>query len=103
MEFDSEQAGRIAYNSYVRRVGFSTRSSVYQRSRRDGSIIYRQVCVRERGLDAKNRLKRQRTVARIGCQLTVKRQDSGKWAVTKFVKEHNHELVPPDKVHPLLA
>lgn len=104
MEFDSEQAGRIFYNSYARRVGFSTRVSVYQRSRRDGSIICRQVvCSREgfRREGSENKLKRQRTVTRVGCkaQLTVKRQDSGKWAVTKFVKEHNHELVPPDKVH----
>ena len=48
MEFDSEQSARIFYNSYARRVGFSTRVSVYQRSRRDGSIICRQiVCSRE--------------------------------------------------------
>ncbi|XP_022880541.1 pyrophosphate--fructose 6-phosphate 1-phosphotransferase subunit alpha-like [Olea europaea var. sylvestris] len=37
MEFDSEQAGRIAYNSYVRRVGFSTRSSVHQREEMVGN------------------------------------------------------------------
>lgn len=34
--------------------------------------------------------------------MTVKKQTcSGKWAVSKLVKEHNHELVPPDKVHSL--
>ena len=104
MEFDSEQAARIFYNSYARRIGFSTRVSVYQRSRRDGSIICRQiVCSREgfRREGGENRSKRQRTVTRVGCkaQMTVKKQNSGKWAVTKLVKEHNHELVPPDKVH----
>lgn len=104
MEFDSEQAARIFYNSYARRVGFSTRVSVYQRSRRDGSIICRQiVCSREgfRREGAENRSKRQRTITRVGCkaQMTVKKQSSGKWAVSKLVKEHNHELVPPDKVH----
>lgn len=104
MEFDSEQAARIFYNSYARRVGFSTRVSVYQRSRRDGSIICRQiVCSREgfRREGSENRSKRQRTITRVGCkaQITVKKQSSGKWAVSKLVKEHNHELVPSDKVH----
>lgn len=106
MEFDSEQAARIFYNSYARRIGFSTRVSVYQRSRRDGSIICRQiVCSREgfRREGGENRSKRQRTITRVGCkaQMTVKKQNSGKWAVSKLVKEHNHELVPPDKVHSL--
>ncbi|KAK3232109.1 hypothetical protein Dsin_003990 [Dipteronia sinensis] len=104
MEFDSEQASRIFYNSYARRIGFSTRVSVYQRSRRDGSIICRQiVCSREgfRREGSENKSKRQRTITRVGCkaQMTVKKQSSGKWAVSKLVKEHNHELVPPDKVH----
>ncbi|KAK2988174.1 hypothetical protein RJ640_020656 [Escallonia rubra] len=104
MEFDSEQAARNFYNSYARRTGFSTRVSVYQRSRRDGSIICRQVvCSREgfRREGGENKSKRQRTVTRVGCkaQMTVKKQSSGKWAVTKLVKEHNHNLVPPDKVH----
>ncbi|XVE94352.1 hypothetical protein REPUB_Repub02eG0001800 [Reevesia pubescens] len=104
MEFDSEQAARIFYNSYARRIGFSTRVSVYQRSRRDGSIICRQiVCSREgfRRDAGQNSSKRQRTITRVGCkaQITVKKQASGKWAVSKLVKDHNHELVPPDKVH----
>lgn len=104
MEFDSEQSARIFYNSYARRIGFSTRVSVYQRSRRDGSIICRQiVCSREgfRREGNENRSKRQRTITRVGCkaQMTVKKQSSGKWVVTKLIKEHNHDLVPPDKVH----
>ncbi|KAK8512667.1 hypothetical protein V6N13_082798 [Hibiscus sabdariffa] len=104
MEFDSEQSARVFYNSYARCIGFSIRVSVYQRSRRDGSIICRQiVCSREgfRRAAGQNRSKRQRTVTRVGCraQITVKKQSSGKWVVSKFVKDHNHELVPPDKVH----
>ncbi|XP_030529324.1 protein FAR1-RELATED SEQUENCE 5-like isoform X2 [Rhodamnia argentea] len=104
MEFDSEQAARIFYNSYARRTGFGTRVSVYQRSRRDGSIMCRHVvCSREgfRRGGSESKSKRRRTVTRVGCkaQITVKKQSSGKWAVSKFVKEHNHELVPPDKVH----
>ena len=48
MEFDYEQSACICCNSYARRIGFSTRVSVFQRACWDGSIICRQiVCSRE--------------------------------------------------------
>ncbi|KAJ4967136.1 hypothetical protein NE237_018985 [Protea cynaroides] len=108
MEFESEEAAKAFYNSYARRVGFSTRVSMSRRSRRDGAIIQRSfVCAKEGfrvekerpGSDGK--VKRPRAVTRVGCKamLVVKIQESGKWVVSGFEKEHNHELVPPDKVH----
>ncbi|XP_042495370.1 protein FAR1-RELATED SEQUENCE 5-like [Macadamia integrifolia] len=107
MQFESEEASRIFYNSYARRVGFGTRVGVYHRSRRDGAIICRQiVCSRQgfrhgRDRDGESKSKRHRAETRVGCKamIMVKKQDSGKWVVSKFSKEHNHELVPPDKVH----
>lgn len=107
MEFESEQAARIFYNSYARRVGFGTRVSAYRRSRRDNSISTRQLVCSKEGFNprpengAQHKPKRQRIVSRVGCKahLTVKKQTSGKWAITKFIKDHNHELVPPDQVH----
>ncbi|KAK3034175.1 hypothetical protein RJ639_034315 [Escallonia herrerae] len=110
MEFDSEEAAKAFYNSYARRVGFSTRVSMSRRSRRDGAIIQRSfVCAKEGFRVEKEKLgrrdgasiKRPRAETRVGCKaiLVVKVQDSGKWVVSGFVKEHNHELVPPDKVH----
>ncbi|KAL5707313.1 hypothetical protein ACHQM5_025373 [Ranunculus cassubicifolius] len=109
MEFDSEEAARIFYNSYARRLGFSIRASTYHRSRRDGSIICRQiVCSRQgfhhtRDRGSKNKQKRPRAVERVGCKamIVVKKQDWGKWVVSKLLKDHNHELVPQDKVHRL--
>ncbi|EPS62805.1 hypothetical protein M569_11983, partial [Genlisea aurea] len=110
MEFESEEAAKAFYNLYARRVGFSTRVSSSRRSRRDGAIIQRSfVCAKEgfRNLNEKRtkdrEIKRPRTVTRVGCKasLSVKIQDSGKWMVSGFVKEHNHELVPPDQVHRL--
>ncbi|XAR73650.1 hypothetical protein NMG60_11007690 [Bertholletia excelsa] len=109
MEFESEEAAKAFYNSYARRVGFSTRVSMSRRSRRDGAIIQRSfVCAKEGfriekekpGRDG-SRVKRPRAETRVGCKamLVVKIQDSGRWVVSGFVKEHNHELVPPDKVH----
>ncbi|KAK9285282.1 hypothetical protein L1049_024472 [Liquidambar formosana] len=108
MEFESEEAAKAFYNSYARRVGFSTRVSMSRRSRRDGAIIQRSfVCAKEGfrvdkdkpGRDG--RVKRPRAETRVGCKamLVVKIHDSGRWVVSAFLKEHNHELVPPDKVH----
>ncbi|KAK9164836.1 hypothetical protein Scep_000027 [Stephania cephalantha] len=109
MEFDSEEAARIFYNSYARRLGFSIRSSTYHRSRRDSSIICRHiVCSRQgfhhsRDRPTNNKHKRPRPIQRVGCKamIIVKKQDSGAWLVSKLVKQHNHQLVPPDKVHRL--
>ncbi|KAH7569896.1 hypothetical protein JRO89_XS05G0015100 [Xanthoceras sorbifolium] len=90
MEFESEEAAKAFYNSYARRVGFSTRVSSSRRSRRDGAIIQRQfVCAKEgfRNLNEKRtkdrEIKRPRTITRVGCKasLSVKMQDSGKWLV----------------------
>ncbi|KAF6174200.1 hypothetical protein GIB67_033732 [Kingdonia uniflora] len=113
MEFESEEAAKAFYNSYARRTGFSTRVSMSRRSRRDGAIIQRSfVCAKEGfrvekertgsdGIIVSNKVKRPRAVTRVGCKavMAVKIQDSGKWVVTGFEKEHNHELVPADKVH----
>ncbi|KAM4129125.1 hypothetical protein ACJW30_02G220500 [Castanea mollissima] len=117
MEFESEEAAKAFYNSYARRVGFSTRVSMSRRSRRDGAIIQRSfVCAKEGFRVDKDkdkdkdkpghvdgRVKRPRAETRVGCKamLVVKIQDShsARWVVSNFVRDHNHELVPPDKVH----
>ncbi|XP_038977215.1 uncharacterized protein LOC103697533 [Phoenix dactylifera] len=103
MEFDGEEAARAYYNAYACRVGFRVRVSRCHRSMRDGSIICRRfVCSKEGFYIQKGqaRSKRQRIVTRVGCMamLVVKRQSSGSWLVTKFVKEHNHEPVAPRQV-----
>ncbi|XP_050388042.1 protein FAR1-RELATED SEQUENCE 5-like [Argentina anserina] len=111
MEFESEEAAKAFYNSYARRIGFSTRVSMSRRSRRDGAIIQRSfVCAKEgfrmdksenRDPECEGRVKRPRAETRVGCKamLVVKIQDSVGWIVSSFVREHNHELVPPDQVH----
>ncbi|KAF9602217.1 hypothetical protein IFM89_025839 [Coptis chinensis] len=93
MELESEEAAKAFYNS----------------SRKDGAIIQRSfVCAKEgfrvekeRPGVNENRIKRPRAVTRVGCKamLAVKMQPSGRWVVSGFVKEHNHDLVPADKVH----
>ncbi|RYQ86804.1 hypothetical protein Ahy_B10g106430 isoform C [Arachis hypogaea] len=105
MEFDSELSARAFYNAYARRIGFSTRVSVCLRSRKDSSVIRRRVvCSREgfRRNPENHDPKRHRSVTRVGCkaQITVKKKGPlGKWYISKFIKDHNHDLVPPDRVH----
>ncbi|XP_020088253.1 uncharacterized protein LOC109710184 isoform X2 [Ananas comosus] len=110
MEFDSEDAAKLFYINYARSTGFRARISKYCRSRRDNSIISRQiVCSKEgfREMRVKKEIsadegkaKRPRMITRIGCKamIIVKKVNSGKWVVTKFEKEHNHDLLTTKKV-----
>ncbi|KAF3784063.1 FAR1-RELATED SEQUENCE 9 protein [Nymphaea thermarum] len=95
MGFESEEAARIFYNEYAKCVGFSVRVDIVPRSRRDSQTIGQQfVCSKGWFHSSK------RPIAWEGCKamIRLKKEDSGKWVVTKFEKDHNHELVPPGKV-----
>lgn len=100
MEFDSEDAAKIFYDEYARRVGFVMRVMSCRRSERDGRILARRLgcnkeghCVSIRGKFGQVRKPRPST--REGCKamIHVKYDKSGKWLITKFVKDHNHPLV----------
>lgn len=98
-EFDSEAAAHGFYNAYATRVGFIIRVSKLSRSRRDGSAIGRAfVCNKEgyRMPDKREKIVRQRAETRVGCRamILVRKINTGKWVVTKFVKEHTHNLSP---------
>ncbi|MQL72248.1 hypothetical protein Taro_004574 [Colocasia esculenta] len=113
MEFESEEAARIFYNTYSRRLGFCIRISKYSRSRCDNSVISRKiVCSKEgfrevrpkKGMFSERR-QRQRVVTRVGCKamIMVKKLSSGRWIVSKFVKEHNHGPIPPKNLEVRVA
>ncbi|XP_050373895.1 protein FAR1-RELATED SEQUENCE 5 [Argentina anserina] len=100
MEFDSEDAAKMFYDDYARRVGFVMRVMSCRRSERDGRILARRFgcnkeghCVSIRGKCGP--IRKPRASTREGCKamIHVKYDKSGKWVVTKFVKEHNHSLV----------
>ncbi|XP_022868966.1 protein FAR1-RELATED SEQUENCE 6-like isoform X1 [Olea europaea var. sylvestris] len=98
-EFESEAEAHAFYNAYATRVGFIIRVSKLSRSSRDGSAIGRAfVCNKEgfRMPDKREMIVRQRTETRVGCRamILVRKVSSGKWIVTKFVKEHTHPLYP---------
>ncbi|XP_072954154.1 uncharacterized protein [Typha angustifolia] len=109
MEFESEETAKLFYINYASQKGFRARISKYCRSRRDNSIISRQiVCSKEgfrevrvkREIIDEGKSKRPRVITRIGCKamIIVKKSNSGKWVVTKFEKEHNHALLTSKEV-----
>ncbi|GLT34582.1 hypothetical protein SLA2020_090900 [Shorea laevis] len=98
-EFESEAAAHSFYNAYATRVGFIIRVSKLSRSRRDGSAIGRALVCNKEGFrlpDKREKILRQRAETRVGCRamILVRKVSSGKWVVTKFVKEHIHPLTP---------
>ncbi|XP_057490435.1 protein FAR1-RELATED SEQUENCE 6-like [Actinidia eriantha] len=98
-EFESEAAAHAFYNAYATRVGFIIRVSKLSRSRRDGSAIGRALVCNKEGFrmpDKREKIVRQRAETRVGCRAMIlfRKLNSGKWFVTKFVKEHTHPLTP---------
>ncbi|XP_021859486.1 protein FAR1-RELATED SEQUENCE 3 isoform X2 [Spinacia oleracea] len=91
MEFDSESSAKAFYDEYARLEGFSTKICQTGRFRSDSALTSRQfVCTKE-GL--------KKNSSHV-CEAMLKIELKGsKWAVTKFVKGHNHPLESPDKVH----
>lgn len=100
MEFESEDAARRFYVEYARRVGFVVRVMQRRRSGIDGRTLARRLGCNKQGFSPNQKGtfgpdKKPRPSAREGCNATilVKMEKSGKWVVTRFVKDHNHPLV----------
>ncbi|KAG8371663.1 hypothetical protein BUALT_Bualt13G0111600 [Buddleja alternifolia] len=99
MEFNSEEAAKVFYDAYATRMGFIMRVDAFRRSMRDGNVVWRRLVCNKEGF-RKCRAKRSenrkpRAITREGCKamIVVKKEKTGNWVVTKFIKEHNHPLV----------
>lgn len=100
MEFESEDEARNYYMEYARRVGFVVRIMQRRRSGVDGRTLARRLGCNKQGFSPSHKGpfgpdKKPRPCAREGCKATilVKMEKSGKWVVSRFVKDHNHPLV----------
>ncbi|GFQ05980.1 protein far1-related sequence 5 [Phtheirospermum japonicum] len=100
MEFESEDDARRFYNAYARRIGFVVRIMQRRRSEIDGRTLARRLGCNKQGFspNLKGKIgpeRKPRPSAREGCKATIlfKLEKTGKWAVTRFVKDHNHPLV----------
>ncbi|TXG73473.1 hypothetical protein EZV62_002052 [Acer yangbiense] len=92
MEFDTEDAAKAFYDEYARRMGFSSKASQHTCSKADGATVSREFVCGKEGLK-----KRHADSCDAMLRIELKGQDI--WVVTKFVKEHNHSMVSPSKVH----
>lgn len=107
MEFESGEAAKTFYIAYAGRVGFSVRIARSRRSKCNESIIMlRFVCSKEgfskeKHVVAGKKTRKRPASIREGCNamLEVLRRGDSKWIVTKLVKEHNHEVGMPSRVH----
>ncbi|KAG1331026.1 protein FAR1-RELATED SEQUENCE 5-like [Cocos nucifera] len=107
MEFESGEAAKTFYIAYAGRVGFSVRIARSRRSKCNESVIMlRFVCSREgfsreKRIIAGKKTRKRAASIREGCKamLEVIRRGDEKWVVTKLVKEHNHEVGMPSRVH----
>ncbi|XP_050143597.1 protein FAR1-RELATED SEQUENCE 5-like [Malus sylvestris] len=94
MLFESEEAAKVFYDDYARRVGFVTRVLSSRKSERDGSII-------SRGLGCRGVSENRRKVMQKECgegevcpaMVLLKQEMPGRWVIKKFLGDHNHLLV----------
>ncbi|GLU02456.1 hypothetical protein SLE2022_197060 [Rubroshorea leprosula] len=94
MEFDSEDAAKTFYDACATVVGFSSKVGHLSHPKPTGTIISPEfVCGRE----GSKRKSSDSCDAVLGIEL----KGQNKWVVTKFIKEHNHSLMSPSKVHDL--
>ncbi|GMP48686.1 hypothetical protein CsSME_00015955 [Camellia sinensis var. sinensis] len=99
MEFESEEAAKVFYDSYATSLGFVMRVDAFRRSMRDGNVVWRRLVCNKEGFrkcrPRRSENRKPRAITREGCKamIVVKKEKTGKWVVTRFVKEHNHPLV----------
>lgn len=99
MEFESEEAAKVFYDAYATSLGFIMRVDAFRRSMRDGKVVWRRLVCNKEGFrklrPKRSENRKPRAITREGCKamIVVKKEKTGKWVVTRFVKEHNHPLV----------
>lgn len=106
MVFNSRDEAREFYATYGRRTGFTVRIHHNRRSRVNNQVIGQDFVCSKEGFRAKKYVYRKDRVlppppiTREGCQAMIRLalRDGGKWVVTKFIKEHSHKLMSPNKV-----
>ncbi|WVZ14062.1 hypothetical protein V8G54_011628 [Vigna mungo] len=106
MEFESEDSAYKCYSMYAVLKGFSIRKDFVNKSRINGTVVSRRyTCHRQGYRPNKNGtyLRKFQKETRTGClaHMTIARQPNGKFQVTHFETEHNHEFVKPCTAHML--
>lgn len=107
MEFVSDEQAYGFYSRYAELVGFSVRKDWVNRSKVHGRVMSRKFTCSRQGHRKKDRrdinVKKHRRETRTGClaYMVVTRQHNGKYQVTQFEEEHNHDDVDFSKAEKL--
>jgi hypothetical protein len=102
MEFASIEDVKNYYVSYAKNKGFSFRMGRVTKSRTNGKVIGQEILCSKEGFRSKKKLKKENgsfivhDQTRVGCKamLYIKKKED-QWVISKFVKDHNHELFSP--------
>nr|DAD37087.1 TPA_asm: hypothetical protein HUJ06_007728 [Nelumbo nucifera] len=98
MEFESRDEAYSFYREYARMAGFESikKNSIRSKANRE-FISTTFTCSRQGKKKESGDIANQRPCYKIGCKasLHMKKTKDGKWVVFSFIKEHNHELLPP--------
>ncbi|CAI9767653.1 unnamed protein product [Fraxinus pennsylvanica] len=107
-EFESDEQAYSFYIKYAELVGFSVRKDWVNRSKVHGRVMSRKFTCSRQGYRKKDKrdanVKKHRKETRTGClaHMVVTRQPNGKYRVTHFGADHNHEDVNLSKAQKLL-
>lgn len=106
VEFETEDHAYKCYSRYAVLEGFSIRKDFVNKSRINGDVVSRRyTCYRQGYRPTKHisNVRKPRHETRTGClaHMTIARQPNGKFRVTRFETQHNHEFVTPSTAHML--
>ncbi|XP_015945326.1 protein FAR1-RELATED SEQUENCE 5 [Arachis duranensis] len=102
IEFSDPKQAAHLYEEYSRVRGFGIRQGKKIRNKKGEFVQFTYLCNREGFRDKKwlqmhHRKREHKVVTRCGCpaEMRIKSRDStGKWYVSRFVDNHNHDLLP---------
>jgi hypothetical protein len=96
MVFESEEKAYKYYVNYAGNVGFSVRKGWWDKAAKSSSRSRVYVCSRE-GFRSKKEAKRPHAETRMGCpaRIAIQLSPGGKYRVTEFLEDHNHQLAAP--------
>lgn len=101
-EFESDEHAHRFYNRYARVLGFRVRKDWVNRSKIHGQVVSRKFTCSREGYRRKDKrdinVKKHRKETRTGClaHMIITRQTDGKYRVTHFEANHNHDNINPN-------
>ncbi|KAL4381979.1 hypothetical protein S245_013553 [Arachis hypogaea] len=106
MEFNNPDEASGFYQQYIRAKGFAMRQGKKLKNKKGEIVWYTYLCNREgfrdkKWLEMQDQKREHKVVRRCRClaEMRIKpKSDSGIWYVSRFVDDHNHDVLPANFV-----